>query len=200
MIVKAAIVSDVRHWPISFDEQAGSGGQPGLHDELVWSDAEDAFDEAGEPDRRQAGAFRERTGRNGFIAMGLEKFQRAGEAGRDALAIARSAQIPRDSNDADDDAVMIAHRQFGRQTPARTSMGVPVQFQMIDDCATSADDRLVLVGVKLGEFFREDFLNMTSKQFLLVAATTTFDEGLINGDVTAASVFDKKCGVGNVIE
>ena len=79
-------------------------------------------------------------------------------------------------------------------------MGVPVQFQMIDDCATSADDRLVLVGVKLGEFFREDFLNMTSKQFLLVAATTTFDEGLINGDVTAASVFDKKCGVGNVIE
>jgi hypothetical protein len=44
VIVKAAIVGDVRHWPIRFDEQAGSGGQPGLHDQLVGGDAKDAFD------------------------------------------------------------------------------------------------------------------------------------------------------------
>ncbi len=79
-------------------------------------------------------------------------------------------------------------------------MGVPMQFEVIDYCAASADDRLVLVGVKFSEFFRKYLLNMTSEQFLFVAATTTFDEGLINGNVTTASVFDKKCGVGNVIE
>ena len=79
-------------------------------------------------------------------------------------------------------------------------MGVPMQFEVIDNWAASPDDGLVLVGVKFSEFFRKDLLNMTSEQFLFVAATTTFDEGLINGNVTATSVFDKKCGVGNVIE
>ena len=79
-------------------------------------------------------------------------------------------------------------------------MGVPMQFEVIDDCAASADNRLVLAGVKFRQLFRKDLLNMTSEQFFFVAAPAAFDEGLIDGDVTAASVFDKKCGVGNVIE
>ena len=132
--------------------------------------------------------------------MGLEIFQSAGKACGNALAIAGSTQISRDSDHTDNDSVMVAHRELRRQAPAGTPMGVPVQFQMIDDCAASPDHRLILVGVNLGKLFRKDLLNMTSEQLLLVAATTTFDEGLINGDVTAASVFDKKCCVGNVIE
>ena len=79
-------------------------------------------------------------------------------------------------------------------------MGVPVQFEVIDDCAASPDHRLILIGVNLGKLFRKNLLNMTSEQFLFVAATTTFDEGLIDGEVTAASVLDEKCRVRNVIE
>lgn len=132
--------------------------------------------------------------------MGLEIFQGAGEACRDAFAVTGSAQVPGNANDPDDDPVMIAHRQFRRQTPARTAMGVPMQFKVIDDSAATADDGLVLVGVNFGEFFWKDFLNMPAEQFLFIAATTTFNKRLIDGDVTAASVFDKKCGVGNMIE
>jgi len=76
MIVKAAIVSDIRDWPIGFNEEAGSGGESRLHDELVGSDSEDALDEAGKAD-----------------AVGFEIFQGAGEAGWDAFAIAGRAQI-----------------------------------------------------------------------------------------------------------
>src|SRR5689334_11793735 len=79
-------------------------------------------------------------------------------------------------------------------------MGVPVQFQVIDDCAASADDGLILIGIKLRQLFWKNLLNMSPEQFLFVAATATFDKGLINGKVTAASIFDKKCRVGNVIE
>lgn len=57
VIVKAAIVSDVRDWPIGFDEQARGGGEPCLHNELVWSNAKDALDEPGEADWGQTGAF-----------------------------------------------------------------------------------------------------------------------------------------------
>jgi len=71
---------------------------------------------------------------------------------------------------------------------------------VIDDCAASADDGLILRGVKPSQLFGKDLLNMTSEQFLLIAAATTFDERLIDGEVTTASVFDKKCGVGDVIE
>ena len=59
MIVKAAIVSDVRDWPISLDEQTCGSGEPRLHDKLIRGDAKDALDEAGETDWGQAGAFRE---------------------------------------------------------------------------------------------------------------------------------------------
>lgn len=79
-------------------------------------------------------------------------------------------------------------------------MGIPMQFQMIDDSASSADDTLVLNSVKFSEFFWENFLNMTSQQFLFLAATTAFDQRLIDRDVAAASVFDKECSVWNVIE
>jgi len=75
--------------------------------------------------------------------VGFEEFQSAGEAGRNAFAIARSAQIPGDSDDTDDDAVMIAHREFRRQTPTGPAMRVPMQFQMIDDRAAGADNGLV---------------------------------------------------------
>ena len=93
MVVKAAIVSDIRDRPISFDKQSSSGGQPGLHDELVGGDAEDAFDEAGETNRRQPCAFRERARGNRVVTVGLKVFQSTGEAGGDALAVARSPQI-----------------------------------------------------------------------------------------------------------
>ena len=93
MIVKAAIVSDIRDWPIGFNEEAGSGGESRLHDELVGSDSEDALDEAGKADRWQACAFGQRTGGNGIVAVGFEIFQGAGEAGWDAFAIAGRAQI-----------------------------------------------------------------------------------------------------------
>src|SRR5437899_1642548 len=96
--------------------------------------------------------------------------------------------------------MMIAHRKFCRQTPAGAAMRVPMQFQMIDNRAASADDSLVLAGVKFRQLFRKDLLNMTPEQFFFVAAPAAFDEGLIDGDVTAASVFDKKCGVRNVVE
>ena len=94
MIVKAAIIGNVRDRPIGFNEQASGGGEAGLHNKLVGGDAEDAFNQPGEANRRQARAPGKGAWGNGFIAMGLEKFQRAGEAGRDAFAIARSAQIP----------------------------------------------------------------------------------------------------------
>jgi len=71
---------------------------------------------------------------------------------------------------------------------------------MIDDCAACPDHRLVLVGVKFRELFWKDLLNMTSKQFFFVAAPAAFDERLIDSDVAAASVFDKKCGIRNMIE
>lgn len=132
--------------------------------------------------------------------MGLEIFQGARETGWDAFAVTGSAQIPGNSDDPDDDPVMIAHGQFRRQTPAGTAMGVPMQFKVIDDGAATADDRLVLVRVNFGKLFWKNLLNMPAEQFLFIAATTAFDERLIDGDVTAASVFDKKCGVGNVIE
>jgi hypothetical protein len=96
--------------------------------------------------------------------------------------------------------MMIAHGEFGRQTPAGTAMGVPMQFEVIDYCAASAKNSLVLVSIELGQFLGENFLDMASEQFLFIAATATFDEGLVDGDVTATSVFDKKCGVGNVIK
>jgi hypothetical protein len=41
---------------------------------------------------------------------------------------------------------------------------------------------------------------MSPEQFLFVAATASFHEGLIDCDVAAASVFDKKCCVWNVVE
>lgn len=79
-------------------------------------------------------------------------------------------------------------------------MGVPMQFEVIDYWAARPDDSLILAGVKFGEFFWEDLLDMPAEQFLFIAATTTLNERLIDGDVTSASVFDKKCGVRNVIE
>src|SRR4029077_15389322 len=101
---------------------------------------------------------------------------------------------------ADDDSVMIAHRQLRSQTPTGSAMGVPMQFEVIDNCAARADDSLILLGVKFGELLWKDLLDMSAEQFLFIAATTSFNEGLIDGDVTAAGVFYKKCGVGNVIE
>ena len=132
--------------------------------------------------------------------MGLKEFQSAGETGGNTFAITWSAQIPRGSDDTGDDTVMIAHREFRRQTPTGPAMRVPMQFQMIDDRAASADNGLVLIGVKFGQFFRKNFLHVPAKEFLFIAATTTFDEGLIDGDITAASVLDEKYSVGNVIE
>ena len=79
-------------------------------------------------------------------------------------------------------------------------MGVPMQFEVIDNWAASPDDGLILLGVKFGKFFWKDLLDVAAEQFLFITATTTLNEGLIDSDVTAAGVFDKKCGVGNVIE
>ena len=79
-------------------------------------------------------------------------------------------------------------------------MSVPMQFEVIDDCAAGANDRLVLVGIKFSEFFWKDLLNMTTEQFLFIAATTALNKRLIDSDVTAAGVFDKKYRVGYVIE
>jgi hypothetical protein len=200
VIVKAAIVGDVRDWSIGFDEQSGGGGEPRLHDKLVGSNPEDTLYQPSEADRRQARALGQRTGGNGIVAVRLEIFQRAGEAGWDALAIARRAQISGDADDANNDTVVIAHGKFRRQTPTRTSMGVPMQFQVIDYCAAGSDHRLILDGVKLCEFFWKDLLNMSPEQFLFVAATASFDQGLVDCDVAAASVFDKKCCVWNVVE
>src|SRR5439155_26449234 len=79
-------------------------------------------------------------------------------------------------------------------------MSIPMQFQMIENGAARGDHRLVLNSVKLSELFWKDLLNMTSKQFLFVAATATLYKRLINGDVATAGVLDKKCSVGNVVE
>jgi hypothetical protein len=132
--------------------------------------------------------------------MSFKIFQSAGETGRDAFAIARCAKISGNSDDADDDAMVIAHRQLGRQTPTRASMSVPMKFQMIDNGAPGADNSLVLIGVKLREFFGEYLLYVATEKFLLIAATTAINQGLIDSDVTATSIFDEKCGVRNVVE
>jgi hypothetical protein len=95
---------------------------------------------------------------------------------------------------------MIAHGELGGQAPAGPAMRVPMQFQMIDDAATGANDGLVLNGVKFGEFFGKDFLHVATQEFLFIAATATFDQGLVNGDISAARVFNEEHGVGNVIE
>jgi len=95
---------------------------------------------------------------------------------------------------------MIAHGKFRRQTPTGPTMRVPMQFQVIDDGAAGADDGLVLDSVKRGELFWKDLLHMSSEQFLFVTATTTLDQRLIDSDVTAACVFNKKGCVRNVIE
>ena len=59
MIVKAAIISDVGNGMIGLDEQTRGGGKPGLHNELIGCDAEDALNEARETDGWQAGALGE---------------------------------------------------------------------------------------------------------------------------------------------
>jgi len=114
VVIKAAIVSDIGDWSVGFDQQASSGGEPSLHNELVWSDTKDSLDEPGEADWRQAGAFGEHTWRNRFIAVCFKVFECAGEAGRNALAVTRRAQISGDSNDTNDYPVVIAHRKFRR--------------------------------------------------------------------------------------
>src|SRR5438093_813683 len=115
--------------------------------------------------------------------MGFEIFQGAGETGWNSFAIARSAQIARDPDDADNDSVLVAHRQLGREAPAGTAMRIPMQFQMVDERAASAKNDLVLSGVKLSKFFWKDFVDVTPKEFLFVAATTAFDERLVDGNV-----------------
>lgn len=150
MIVEAAIVGDISDGTIGFDEEASGSGEPSLHDELVGGDAENAFDKSREANRGEAGTSGERTRRDGVIAMGFEIFQSAGEAGGDTFAVTGSAQIAGNADDTDDDAEMIAHRKFGRETPAWATMRVPMEFQMVDDPAAGADDVLILDGVKLG--------------------------------------------------
>jgi len=90
VIVKPAIVGDVRDRSISFDKQPRSGGQPSLHDELVGGNAENPFDQAGETNRRQPGALGQRTRGNRVVAVCFKVFQSAGETGGDALAVTRS--------------------------------------------------------------------------------------------------------------
>jgi hypothetical protein len=75
-----------------------------------------------------------------------------------------------------------------------------MKFQMIDNGAPGADNSLVLIGVKLREFFGEYLLYVATEKFLLIAATTAINQGLIDSDVTATSIFDEKCGVRNVVE
>jgi len=65
VIVKAAIIGDVRDWPISFNEQTRGGGEPGLHNELIGGGAKNAFDKAGEANRRQTRALGQELGEMG---------------------------------------------------------------------------------------------------------------------------------------
>ncbi|HEY2233969.1 MAG TPA: hypothetical protein VGK01_10900, partial [Candidatus Angelobacter sp.] len=69
-----------------------------------------------------------------------------------------------------------------------------------DQAPPGAKDGLILGGVKLGEFFREYFVEMTSEEFFLVAATAAFDQRLVYSDITSLGILDEKCGIGNVIK
>ena len=79
-------------------------------------------------------------------------------------------------------------------------MRVPMQLQMVNYRAASLDNSLVLVGINFGEFLGENLLDVPAEKFLFIAATATINQGLIDGDVTAASIFDEESSVGNVIE
>jgi hypothetical protein len=114
VVIKAAIVSDIGDWPVGFDQQARGGGEPRLHNELVWSDTKNPLNKPSEADWRQTGTFCEDAGGDWFIAVGFKVFECAGEAGRNALAVTRRTQISGDSNYTDDYPVVIAHRKFRR--------------------------------------------------------------------------------------
>jgi len=176
VIVKTAFVGDIGYRAVAFPQQTGGLRDSGLDDELIGSQAEDAFDEPGEANGGQTGAAGERTGRDGLVAMGFEVFQRAGKAGGDGFTIAGRPQIARDTHYSDDEAGMVAHGKLGRQTPTTPAMRIPVQFQMVNDGPARAKDGLVLVRIKLGQFFGENFAHMTAKQIVLVPAAASFHE------------------------
>ena len=98
--------------------------------------------------------------------MFFEMLKRAGETGRDDFAVAGRAQIAGDADYAHDGALAIAHRELGGETPSWAAPGVPVQFEVIDDRPAGTQDGLILCGVELGEFAREDFADVPAQKLI----------------------------------
>ena len=75
-----------------------------------------------------------------------------------------------------------------------------MEFEMIDDGPTGAQDVEILRGIEIREFTREDFTDLAAEELPLVLEPGAFDEGLIDSQVTSLSVFDEEGSFGNVIE
>jgi hypothetical protein len=200
MIIKAALVGDVCYGPVGFCEQASRAADPGLHDQLIGTESENTLDQACKSNGRQAGAARQRTGGEGFVAVCFEVFKGTHQTWGNDFAKPGGAQITGNADDADNGALIVAHGKLGGQTPSWASMRVPMQFEMIDHCAAGTQNGLVLGGIEIGEFPRKDLPDLSSQELAFVLQTAAVDQGLVNCQVAPSGVFDEERRLRNVIE
>ena len=82
---------------------------------------------------------------NGMMAdwvmqVSFEPFQCGQQRCRNFGAVAGRTNVTRNSDHAGDPAVLIKDRQLGGEAPIRTTAGIPVQLQAIEDGTTALQD------------------------------------------------------------
>src|SRR2546427_7721677 len=132
--------------------------------------------------------------------MAFEIFQRASQAGWNGGTVTGRPQVARDANDSDNSAGLVAQGQFGGQTPARTTAGIPMQFQVLDDGPARASDRLILRSIEFSQFLGKDFTHMATQQLPLFLQTAAFDQRLIHDQIAPLRIFEEEGNFRDMIE
>jgi hypothetical protein len=177
------------------------GGEAGLGNQLMRSQAENAFDEPREPDSRQPSMTRQRRRRDRFRILCFEVFQRSRQPRGYDVAVARRPQIAGDAHYSDDFAVAITHRAAWllSTSPERRRMYQCSSKRSMIDCPLRRT-AFILPGVTFGQFLRKKVSHVATKHILFLAQTATLDQGLIGCHVAPIMILDKEDNFGNMIE
>jgi hypothetical protein len=114
--------------------------------------------------------------------------------------LAGGAQVTRYAGYTNDRAGLVEDGELGGETPTGFPLRVPVQFEVVHNWLSGAQDSLILPGIDFGEFLREDLQHITSEQLLLVCDPASLHERLVNGGVAAMKILDEKSDFRHMVE
>src|ERR1019366_10238044 len=132
--------------------------------------------------------------------MRFQVFHRLCQPRWDEFRLAGGAQVTRYAGYANNSAGLVKDGKLGGETPTWFPLRVPVQFEVVHNWLSGAQNSLILPGIDFGEFLREDLQHISSQQLLLVCDPASLHEGLVDGGVAAMKILDEESDFRHMVE